>query len=335
MAMEMVFSHLRKLMLCVAYILVSSLLIRFNKYLMDPQHFPFSMALTAMHMAMSMLLCSIFYMVRPSAFPAMATTEGKRMEVVKWFIPIGMAFAMALYFSNRAYTYCNVTFLQFMKEANVIITFLISCAVGLQLMNRVRLAVIVWVITGSCLAVTGEVHFVMIGFILQAASQIAECSRAVMGEWVLSGGDLKLDPLTYTLFTAPICLVVLLVGNFFAWDPLIPERAGQLWHLLIPNASLAFLLNVLVAALIKETSAVGFILTGVVKDVFVVVASAIVWREVVTPPQAVGFTITLTGIFYWSFLKASPKHPAVTGFERFLGLPPAKEDENAPIMQKP
>merc|ERR1719498_1089177 len=113
---------------------------------------------------------------------------------------------------------------------------------------------------GSCMAVTGEVKFMLLGFMIQAASQFGECGKNIMQEWILSGSDIKLDPLTYTLFMAPMCLVVLFFGNLFTWDPTILPKLQENWQLLLPNAFLAFSLNVTIAVLIKQTSAMGFIL---------------------------------------------------------------------------
>jgi len=321
----------KTLSLCMTYIVVSSGLIRFNKYLMHKDRFPFSMALTAVHMAVSFLMCLVFYVLRPSSFPGLVSTEGRRLQVLKWFIPIGVTFAVALYASNQAYLYCNVTFLQFMKEGNVIITFLLSCAVGLQVMNRVRAAVIVWIISGSCLAVSGEMHFVLTGFVFQFVSQLAECSRAVMGEFVLSGAGLKLDPLSYTMFVAPTCLAVLVTGNALTWDPAILPAAQAWWAYLLPNALLAFALNVLVASIIKEVSAVGFILAGVCKDIFIVMFSAVFFGEVVTGNQMLGFSVALMGVFFWSYLKVSPNSDTARFTEKILGKPRQEPNEKTPL----
>jgi len=308
------------MVLCASYIAVSSLLIRFNKHLVAPDRFPYPMALSALHMFCSLCLCSLFYLVRPSAFPSMAATEGKRAELLRWLAPIGLTFAISLYASNKAYAFANVTFLQFMKEGNVVITFLISCAVGLQVMNRVKFVNIIWITTFSALCVTGELNFVWMGFALQLTSQLAECSRVVLGECVLNGSSIKLDPLTYTLFVAPTCLTVLLVGNAFLWEHEIVNRAVQLWHLLLPNAMLAFILNLLTATLVKEVSAVGAILAGVVKDMFLVVVSAAAFGEVVTHQQATWFVMILAGILFWSLSKAMPDHPFVVHVEGKMGL---------------
>merc|ERR1719401_1282694 len=176
------------------------------------------------------------------------------MLVVKWFAPIGLSFAVSLYTSNQAYLYCNVTFLQFMKEGNVIITFLMSCAFGLQVLSRLRMATIAWIIIGACLSVTGELHFAWIGFWLQLCSQLAECLRIVIGEIVLSKDSLKLDPLSYTLFAAPACLIVLLVALAVTWDPRMPAAFHTWLPYLAPNALLAFTLNVMGAVMLKHVS---------------------------------------------------------------------------------
>mmetsp|Transcript_117011 Transcript_117011/g.372468 ORF Transcript_117011/g.372468 Transcript_117011/m.372468 type:complete len:299 (+) Transcript_117011:263-1159(+) len=276
---------------------------------MHPDRFPYSMFLTSVHMFTSGLLCLLLYFVRPSLFPGLANCEGKRDTVLKWIAPIASLFALSLYASNQAYLYCNVTFLQFMKEANVIIAFLISCAAGLQEMSGVRLGILFWIIMGSARAVSGEVHFVLHGFLFQAVSQLAECMRVVMGEVVLKGGGLKLDPLSYTLLIAPACLGYLLVGLAATWNPAIPQALAIWWPYILPNACLAFVMNLLVATIIKEISSIGFILTGVCKDIAIVMFSAVVAGEHVTGFQRVSFTMTLAGVSFWSYLKLRPGGP--------------------------
>ena len=48
-------------------------------------------------------------------------------------------------------------------------------------------------------------------------SQFAECARVVVAEPVLTGSEFKLDPLSYTFFMAPGCLVVLVIGCAITW----------------------------------------------------------------------------------------------------------------------
>jgi len=311
---------LKTLALCTGYIALSGGLINFNKYLMNKQRFPHPMALTAMHMAASLLLCSLMLLVRPSAMPSVEACKGKMAKLYKYLAPIGCLFAIMLYGSNRAYLYCSIAFLQFMKEANVVLVFTFSAMAGLQFFNRQRAVVIAWVILGSSLCVHGEMNFVFIGFMLQAVSQLAECARAVVAEIVLSGSEFKLDPLSYTFFMAPVCLLVLGIGNIITWDHSVITDLAVWWPYLLPNACMAFCLNVLIAQVIKETSAVGFIITGVVKDIVLVVFSSAVFHDSITTTQWLSFSVTLSGVFFWSLMKVFPDHPAVKCFETMLGI---------------
>merc|ERR1719174_2494027 len=106
---------------------------------------------------------------------------------------------------------------------------------------------------------------------------------------------------------APVCLVVLTIGNYLTWNTEIIPDAMDWWHLLLPNAMLAFALNLCIAVLIKECSAMAFILAGLVKDMFIVSLSSALFGDVITLQQLLGFAICLIGIFYWSFMKICPQ----------------------------
>jgi len=325
----------KKFLLCLAYISVSTLLIRFNVLMMHTDRFPFAVALSGIHMLVSSLMCGILYAVAPSMFPAMESTRGHRGELMRMLVPIGLFFAVMLYGSNQAYAYCSVALLQFMKEANVMIVFVISCAAGLQSVNRMRVVLIAWVITGAAVSVSGDIKFSLIGVAFQAASQLAECARVVLGEILLNGK--KLDPLTYTSFIAPICLAVLLVASLAHWDPLIGPAFVKCWPLLLVNALVAFVLNVLVATVIKEISAVGFVLAGLTKDIVIVVLSSLIFHETLTFTQWAAFAMTLGGVGLWSMMKVSPDALPVQLLERALCMPPRevkKVEEKTPLFAK-
>jgi len=323
----------KKFALCIVYISVSTLLIRFNKMMMQEDRFPFAMALSAIHMFVSSVLCTLLYLIAPSMYPAMEGTKGHRWDLMRWFVPIGACFAVMLYGSNQAYIYCSVPLLQFMKEANVMIVFLISCAVGLQSISRLRVLLIIWVIAGAAISVTGDLRFSLVGIAFQATSQLAECARMVLGEFVLSGR--KLDPLTYTFFLAPTCLMVLLVANLCHWDPQTWPALAKCWPLVLCNAGVAFILNVLVAAVIKEVSAVGFVLTGLTKDIFIVMLSWLLFGEPVTTMQWSAFCMTLMGVGVWSWMKVNPRSSVIQMLERMLCMPcPEEKTEKTALLEK-
>lgn len=305
--------------LAATYIFVSALLIQFNKYLMHKDRFPYAVALSACHMAMTLFWSIFLFWMKPSMYSAMPQTEGRRTSLLRWFLPLGWLFAIGLIGSNKAYQYCNVAFLQFMKEANVVVVFALGSLIGLQQCTRSRFVVLVWILFGACMAIRGEVQFVWFGFVVQTISQLGECGKTVLGEWIMRESSLKLDPLTYTMFMSPVCLSILVVMTALTWEHEITVRLAQWWHLLLPNACLAFLLNVMVAMIIKECNAVSFMLIGLVKDMVIVLASVLLFGELVVREQLYGFAVCLGGILFWSYMRIEPKSPIVRAFQIALG----------------
>lgn len=332
-------SMLIAMTLCAIYIAISAVLINFNKYMMHKDRFPFSMMLTTCHMTVSWISGLVLYLVMPSLFPTMEIAKKNKGKIMQYFCPLGVLFAIGVVLSNQAYLYCSVAFLQFMKQANVALIFGLSCLVGSQVCDRVKLVVIAWIMCGAAMAVEGEIHFVLIGFLIQVGSQFGECLKNILQEWILSGSDIKLDPLTYQVFMCPVCLIVLTVGNFFTWDHDIINQARIWWPYLLPNALCAFSLNVTIAVLIKQTSAMAFILAGVVKDMVIVCASTYIFGDSLARQQIAGFTVASSGIFFWSYCKLRPDSPTVLNFSQVLGLrmekPKSVEDALEPDEKDP
>lgn len=319
-------SIMKTMGLCSMYIAVSAGLIHLNKHLMHKDRFPFAIALSTGHMFMTCLCCNILYFVKPSFFPSMAKTEGQRLQMLRWFLPLGCLFAIGMSCSNKAYLYCTVPFLQFMKESNVAVVFALACLAGLQQCTRSRIFVIAWIMLGAGMAIHGEVHFVLVGFGLQALSQLGECGKTVLGEWIMTDG-FKLDPLTYTMFMSPICFCILFAFTVLTWDHEIAVQFASWWPVLLPNAFVAFTLNVICAFVIKECSAITFMLTGLVKDMVIVLGCMVWFGDIVVRQQFMGFGICLGGIAFWSLMRSDPDCKPVKNLRISLGEP-TKQDMN-------
>merc|ERR1719382_72494 len=102
-------------------------------------------------------------------------------------------------------------------------------------------------------------------------------------------------------------LLAMLVGFAVLWPgrpqalcfpPL--EAVWEYRWLLIANGCLAFAMQIAHAAFMKNSSAITFILTGVVmKDVVVVAVCAVFLGEELSPPQVIGFSLQLLGVLAW------------------------------------
>lgn len=285
------------------YILISASLIAFNKYLMNAERFPYAKAMTAMHMLMTSCMSLLLYLCAPSLYPTMGKARENYRTLLKYILPLGFLFALALYCSNRAYLYSSVAFLQFCKEGNVALIFAMSCLLGLQVFSWHKVGILTVVVAGCSLCAHGEVNFVWAGFLLQITSQVAECSKNLIGEMVMSGAGMKLDVLTFVLFQAPCSLLPLLVSVAISWEYEIWLAFKAHWPLIMLNALNAFALNVVIATTLKRLSAVAFVIIGIVKDSVIVATSGLIFGDHISAQQQVGFAVIMTGIACWSHMK--------------------------------
>jgi len=312
--------------LAAIYMAISSGLIGFNKYLMHAGRFPFAIFLGLVHMSCSFLLNAILFRICPSLYPSL-TDPSKMVEVDRWLVfgvllPIAGCFAAQLVLSNIAFMHSSVAFLQMMKESNVVLVYLFSLMMSLEHFSWTRACVLLFVLAATALTIHGELHFSPVGFTLQGVSIICESVKLTLQSYSLSATGRRLDALTYVLFLAPLVFLLLLGFLCSCWL-LWPSRPEALvmppWEsileyrwLLLANGLMAFGMNIAHALFIKNSSAITFILTGIIlKDVMIVIVGAIVMGEELSHQQVIGFAMQLVGIVAWSMMKALPDKESI------------------------
>lgn len=253
---------------------------------------------------MSFVLANACRCVCPSMFPSFSTLDVSPKFCVK-FLWIGIPFACSLVCGNWAYKYLTVSFLQIMKQTNVITIYLFSVIAALERFRWCNVIILACILSGAVMGVEGEMHFVFVGFVLQVASSLTEALK-IIAQSVFMNGQAKIDPLTLVLFMAPACFVANLIPlTFLDWPNRveISVRFWQCWPVVLGNASMAFILNCTVAQCIKQLSAVGFLLCGVTKDIVIIVSSTWLLGESLAPLQKIGFSLTLIGVTTYSLYK--------------------------------
>ena len=178
---------------------------------------------------------------------------------------------------------------------------IVSWSLGITPPNFKTLGNVSIIVLGVIVASIGEVQFELIGFLFQIAGILCEATRLAMVERLLSGGEFKMDPLVSLYYFAPVCATM----NFIIWifmemPKMTMDDVTNLGSfVLLSNASVAFALNVAVVCLIGRTSSLVLTLSGVVKDILLVVASMVLFLDPVSPLQAFGYSIALCGLMYY------------------------------------
>ncbi|KAJ5246647.1 sugar phosphate/phosphate translocator [Penicillium chermesinum] len=298
---------------------LSSSVILFNKWVLSAAKFNFPLFLTTWHMVFATLVTQI--MARTTNLldsrhkvPMNASTYSRAI------VPIGIMFSLSLICGNLAYLYLSVSFIQMLKATNAVVTLFATWAFGIAPANYKQLGNVTVIVIGVVIASFGEIKFDMLGFLIQVSGIIFEALRLVMVQRLLSSAEFKMDAIVSLYYYAPACAAINGVVTLFTDVPRM--TMGDIYGVglmtLVANAMVAFLLNVSVVLLIGKTSAVVLTMAGILKDILLVAASMIIFRDPVTAQQFFGYSIALGGLTYYK-LGAEKIHNLATDVRLQIG----------------
>lgn len=305
-------------LLVVVWMVVSSAVVLYNKWVFSTGGFPYPLALTAMHMTCCFV---VFGTIRKLAPQGIRLTIMPDADVAtswsayfKNFIPISLFFAFTLGTGNFAYLYSSVAFIQMMKPFNCICASVAAFAIGVEAPTCSHLIIMSVIVLGILTATGNTGQFSLAGCILQLASSLSEGCRLALMQAITTGG-LKLDPVTTVYHFSSASAVLLWCAHFAIEGSFNFSTLLSPWILVI-NCAMALFLNVLIAAMIKKTSAVAFTLCGVVKDLGIVFASSILFLTPITRLMLLGYSISLAGLIMYKAYKDNLQLFAERGFLR-------------------
>ncbi|EFQ33973.1 triose-phosphate transporter [Colletotrichum graminicola M1.001] len=140
--------------------------------------------------------------------------------------------------------------------------------------------------------------------LLIMAGIVFEAVRLVMVQVPLEGDEnaQQMDPLVSLYYYAPVFAVmnlfVVWASEFKTFQMQDLDRAG--FPMLLLNAAFAFMLNVSSVFLIGKTSGLVMALTSILKNMFPILASTIIWHTSITFMQSFGYSIALFGLLIYS-----------------------------------
>ena len=312
--------------LVALWIGTSAIVILFNKYILTTHGFPFPVALTMTHM----LFCSVVAFVIVRALKLVPASEGVTREAYATKItPIAALFAVSLWASNTAYVYLSVAFIQMLKALSPVVVYTIGCSIGVERYSHERLANMAVVTLGVMIASYGELNFNFFGFAVQLVAVLAESCRIIAVQLVLGKANLKLNSITTLYYVSPACFVFLIVP--FAMLELPRLAYGlEVTHsvrysagVMLANAMCAFALNAVIYLLIGRTSALTLNVAGVVKDMFLIGISSVIFEAPVSSTQLVGSLVAFGGVCYYNYRKLNDAFAAAA-------TAPTQQDEGGP-----
>mmetsp|Transcript_38857 Transcript_38857/g.110161 ORF Transcript_38857/g.110161 Transcript_38857/m.110161 type:complete len:398 (-) Transcript_38857:8-1201(-) len=260
--------------------------------------FRFPQLLTAMHAAVSALLCLPVLLHR-------SMKEGQEIDLPtarEFFLfisPIGLASAASIFTNNEALRLCTVSIVVIVASTGCICTMGVVRLLGMPV-DPLLLFPATIVVVGCALSTAGEKDFSSLGIFLCFSSSMLRAVRSAMQQRLMYGeAKDRLDPCALLLWSSlPSALFSLLCS--FAFEGVEPYRI----LLIDPNVRSAIaascinaaVLNLSILFVIKQRGAVGTQLISQVRSVISVMGDIVIFREPVTFLEIIGFVVVLGGV---------------------------------------
>jgi len=296
-------THAVTVYLIAQWVFFSSTIILFNKHILTGYKFPYPATLVLIHMLFASACCTTAKVLGWVEIPQLALRQW-----LTQILPVGLCFAVSLVLGNAAYLYISVAFVQMLKASTPVAVLLCSFAFGLEKPTFKLAGFIVLISAGISTACANEIDMSMIGVAVQMSAVGAEALRLCLVNMLLTSKGLRLSSLATLYYVAPACALCLF-PPWLWWEgrPLLHHHMAPLHHvgapLLLLNASVVVLLNLSTMALIKHTSALTLNVSGVFKDIGLILWSVYVSGAIVTPLQYVGYGVALAGVVGFSEYK--------------------------------
>ncbi|MEW5304883.1 MAG: hypothetical protein WDW36_007461 [Sanguina aurantia] len=285
----------------VLWVVLSAAVIMVNKYVLAYSGFPFPVSLTLIHMLFCSSVATLLIMTG-----VVKSVDMPNALYFRGVLPIALLFALVLWLGNAAYMYLSVSFIQMLKAAMPITVFTAGIMLGTE-KYELNLALNLLVIgVGVGIASYGEMHFVLLGLLLQGSSVVLESFRLGLIQIILQSKGIKLNPVTTLYYIAPACAGFLCIPFYFLELPKMLDPASE-WELnpllLLGSAASALALNLAIFLLIGRTSALTMNVAGVLKDWLLIGLSVLIFRSEVTLMQLGGYSIAFLGVLSYNKIK--------------------------------
>lgn len=261
-------------------------MILYNKLILSSWNFNFPFFLILCHTILATILTQILARIAPPSLMA-GVHEGKVQwnDYLRKIFPYVFCSCSSLVLSNKVYVYLSLGYIQMLKAIMPVPLLLMYFASGREKLSVLQLVIVVTISFGVMMTSIGELHFSMVGFMIQISAVISDCLRVFLLDVVLK--DLNLDSLSMLYYTAPTLSCLLTVGFFiFEYANFPFERLdGPFAAVLVFSGIIAFSLNLSIFILVSSTSSLIMTLAGPIKDFLLIMTSVIFFNSPLSPIQ--------------------------------------------------
>jgi len=234
-------------------------------------------------------------------------------------LPNGCITGMDIGFSNKSLVYITMSFYTMCKSTTPIFLLAFAFIWRLEKPSWSLAGVVVVISAGLLLLVKGEAEFHLLGFTLVMSAACLSGLRFTLTQVLLHGnkGESHALPLGGALEVLEILTPVMSVATLLlslGWEKLWVVLPGSIYfnspeHCLLSlgivffGAIIAFLMVWTEYQVIKETSALTFMVAGTCKEVLTVLAAVVVFGDKFGPINGVGLIVVILGVVLFNCYK--------------------------------
>ncbi|KAH7685353.1 UAA transporter protein [Dioscorea alata] len=276
-----------------------------NKWIFQKLDFTFPLTVSCIHFICSAIGAYIairLLRVKP-------LIEVDRRDHWRRIIPMSCVFCFNIVLGNVSLRYIPVSFMQTIKSFTPATTVILQWLVWGKNFDRRIWASLVPIVGGIVLTSLTELSFNIVGFCAALFGCMATSTKTILAESLLHG--YKFDSInTVYYMTPPATLLMSILA-------IIVERNGVMnWFqthesilssliIILSSGILAFFLNFSIFYVIHSTTAVTFNVAGNLKVAVAILVSWLIFRNPISPMNAIGCSITLLGCTLYGLIKQS------------------------------
>eukprot|EP00923_Selenidium_pygospionis_P010348 GHVN01017985.1.p1 GENE.GHVN01017985.1~~GHVN01017985.1.p1 ORF type:complete len:382 (+),score=44.04 GHVN01017985.1:254-1399(+) len=288
---------------------VSITLTALNKVLFSTLNVQFPILITFTHFAFVSLLLRMGVACSNSFYGLPTIQWGAFLKTI---LPIGFLTAVDIALTNIAYRMVSIAVITVMKSAICAVTYVICVAFGLEQFNLSLLAVVVGIIGSISLTVPAMEIESNWGIVVLVIAVISGALRWVIVHSQLHHTHLSYGAVQLSLLTQPVATVFIAfpavlidVPKIGASDTTDVQKATL--ALILIGVSVIFALSLIVTEyyIVRITSSLTLTVAGVGKEIFTILMSMIVFKEVIEFLPAVGIGLSIACIIIYTYLRRS------------------------------
>ncbi|CAF0832228.1 unnamed protein product [Rotaria sp. Silwood1] len=296
---NMIQEHIRVVAGCASNILSSIGIIFLNKYIFSHCQIK-TMTLTAIQMAFTSLGLVICLQ--------MNTFIRKSVSIIK-VLPLALAFCAFVVFTNLSLEYNTIGTYQLFKVLTTPVVALITWQYYKTKYSRMVIATLIPVVVGVCTHSVNDIKLTLMGTIIASIGVIAASLYQVwVGERLK---DLEMSSQQLLYYQAPLSAIILVpfilsMESFPSYETSEEQRRAIM--AVVASSIVAFVVNLSVYWVIKNTSALTYNMIGHMKTISILVGGFLLFEDSLNFKQFIGILLTLFGLFSYTFVRMSEQN---------------------------